>query len=111
MIYIIRDRATKEQLDEMLQTLGVYIKLAVDVERNILAGGGEFHVDCESALLEDGSEQKNIWGADWYPDDQEVTYESFINIRPTQNNRSMELQDLGLREQVEQITRNLLGGV
>ncbi len=56
MIHIIRDRATKEQLDEMLQMLGSYIKLAVDIERNILAGGAEFHVDCESVLLEDDSE-------------------------------------------------------
>jgi len=56
MIYLIRDHATKEQIDEMLQTLDTYIKLAVDIERGILAGGGEFHADCESVLLEDGSE-------------------------------------------------------
>jgi len=31
MIYIIRDRTTKEQVDEMLQILGTYIKLAVDI--------------------------------------------------------------------------------
>ena len=62
MIHIIRARATKEQLEEMLQTLGSYIKLAVDIERNILAGGGDLHADCEAALLENGSEQKNICG-------------------------------------------------
>ena len=111
MIYIIRDRATKEQLEEMLQTLSSYIKLAVDIERNILAGGGELHADCESALLEDNSEQKNIWGADWNPFTQEVTFESFINIRPSQNNRSMEIQDVLIRDRVAQITKNLLGDI
>ena len=111
MIYIIRDRATKEQLEEMLQTLSSYIKLAVDIERNILAGGGEFHADCESALLEDDSEQKNIWGADWNPFTQEVTFESFINIRPSQNNRSMEIQDALIRERAAQITKTLLGDI
>ena len=57
MIHIIRTRATKAQIDE---TLGVYIKLAVDIRRAILAGGGEFHADCETALLEDGSQQAGI---------------------------------------------------
>ncbi|MEQ9354695.1 DUF5674 family protein [Coleofasciculus chthonoplastes] len=89
----------------------LYIKLAVDIQRGILAGGGEFHADCETVLLEDGSEQVNIWGADWYPDSQTVTYESLINIRPRQNNRSMEILDLGIREQVANIVHNLLGGV
>jgi hypothetical protein len=60
MIYLICDRATKEQIDEMLQMYGTYIKLAVDIERKILAGGGEFHADCEIVLLEADSEQKNI---------------------------------------------------
>ena len=45
-----------------LEELETYIKLAVDVERNILAGGGEFHADCQEALLEDGSHQENVWG-------------------------------------------------
>ncbi len=111
MIYLIRDRATKVQIDEMLQTLDTYIKLAVDIERSVLAGGGVYHADCESILLEDGSEQKNIWGADWNPNTQEVTYEALINIRPSQNNRSMEITDVKIREQVAQIAREILGNI
>jgi hypothetical protein len=45
----------------MLEELETYIKLAVDVERNILAGGGEYHADCEEVLLENGSRQEDIW--------------------------------------------------
>lgn len=93
---------------EMLQT---YTKLAVDIDRGILAGGGAMHADCEAVLLEDGSQQEFIWGADWNPEAQEVTFESLINIRPRQNNRSLELQDPELRDKVEHITRRLLGGV
>ncbi len=81
MIHIVRSRATAQQLAEMLETLSDYIKLAVDVQRGILAGGGAMHADCESALLDDGSVQENVWGADWNPADQEVSYESLINIR------------------------------
>jgi Protein of unknown function (DUF5674) len=111
MIYLIQQRPTKEQIEQMLETLGSYIKLAVDIERGVLAGGGEMHADCESILLQNGSKQANIWGADWYPVTQEVGFESLINIRPSQNNRSMEIKDLAIRERVDQIVRELLGGV
>ncbi len=111
MIHIIRTHATRQQVDEMLETLGTYIKLAVDIERGILAGGGALHADCESALLEDGSRQEDIWGADWNPASQQVTYESLINIRPRQGNRSLEIEDAAIRERVAEITRQLLGSV
>ncbi len=64
MIYLIQDRGNKEQIEEMLETLGDYIKLAVDIERKILAGGGELHADCEAVLLENGSKHVDIWGAE-----------------------------------------------
>lgn len=63
-IHIIRQRATEDEIQEMLEELETYIKLSVDVEREILAGGGEYHADCEEVLLEDGSRQEDIWGAD-----------------------------------------------
>lgn len=109
MIYIIREHATPQQIQNMLQSLGTYIKLAVDIEREILAGGGTLHADCEAILLEDGSQQVNIWGADWNPTSQQVTYESLINIRPRQNNLSLEILAPEIREQVARITYNLLG--
>ncbi len=110
MIHIIRSRATKQQMDEMIQTLGTYIKLAVDIRRGILAGGGALHADCESALLEDGSQQEDVWGADWSPFSQQTTYESLINIRPRQNNPSLEILDPAVRQRVGEITHQLLGG-
>ncbi|MEL6159878.1 MAG: DUF5674 family protein [Cyanobacteria bacterium J06627_32] len=111
MLLIIRERATPEQMRQMLEALGIYIKLAVDTERGIIAGGGELHADCEQVLLADSSQQAHVWGADWYPFDQTVGYESIINIRPSANNRSMEIQSLELRTQVDQIAQSLLGGV
>ena len=111
MIHVIRARATTQQIEGMLQALGTYIKLAVDVRRGLLAGGGTLHADCESALLEDGSQQADVWGADWVPAAQQVTYESLINIRPRQNNPSLEILDPTIREQVGQIARQLLGGI
>ncbi len=94
---IIRSRATPAQMQHTLLPLGIYIKLAVDVERKILAGGSELHADCEQILLADGSQQSDIWGADWYPMKQTVGYESIINIRPSANNRSMMIQSIELQ--------------
>ena len=110
MIQIIRQRATPEQMQLMLESLGIYIKLAVDLERRILAGGGELHADCEQILLQDGSRQVDVWGADWYPLQQTAGFESIINIRPGIN-RSMQIQSPEIRVSVNQLVQMLLGGV
>lgn len=110
MIHLLRSRATKQQLDEMLDTLGVYIKLAVDIRRGLLAGGGALHADCEAVLIDDGSQQEDIWGADWVPSTQEIRYEALINIRPDRDNPSMEILDLSIRNRIDEIVQGLLGG-
>ncbi len=109
MLLIIREPATSEQLEQMSEQFGSnFIKLAVDVKREILAGGGELHADCEEMLLENDSQQADIWGADWHAQTRTVTFESIINIRPKQQNFSMEIQDSALRERIEEIVRRLL---
>ncbi len=112
MIHLIRERATKKQIQEMLQVYLAenYIKLAVDVELEIAAGGGEMHYECEEVLLEAGSEQKHVWGAGWLWQTKEVRFDSYINIRPPQN-RNLEIQDPFLREKVSQIVLSLFAGV
>jgi len=107
-ILIIREPAAAAQIAEMQETLGNFIKLAVDLECGILAGGGELHADCEQALLDGGSKRESVWGGDWFPDIQEVGFESLINIRPRQGNCSLELQSPDLRKQFEAIVRRLL---
>jgi len=92
----------------MLLEYETLIKLAVDVERGILAGGGEWHADCEEALLNDGSLQECVWGADWFPETQQVGFDSLINIRPSQGNFRTELQDPELRKRIEIIVRRLM---
>ena len=109
MIFILTKRPTPEQVAEMLKPFGTYIKLAVDVERELVAAGGDLHYDCEQALLDDGSRQENVWGADWDPAG-EVRFESLINIRPKQGNPSLELQSPELRAQVERIVRKVFEG-
>ncbi|NDJ26039.1 hypothetical protein GS682_31565 [Nostoc sp. B(2019)] len=111
MVLIIREPATPEQIEEMLKTWDIFIKIAVDIEREIIAGGAVRHYQCEQELLKDGSRQRDIWGADWSPYTQEMIFESIINIRPSENNRSMIIQSPRIRERVSQITKQLLGGL
>ncbi|MBI3914170.1 MAG: hypothetical protein HY327_08310 [Chloroflexi bacterium] len=94
----------------MLQVFKTFIKLAIDVERGIVAGGSEMHYQCEQVLLDAGSRQEDIWGADWLPDEKTVKFEALINIRPRQNNRSMVIQDAALRSRIEKIVRAVFGG-
>jgi hypothetical protein len=84
------------------------IKLAVDVRRGILAGGGSLHADCEQALLKDGSQKEDVCVADRYLREREVAFEALINIRPRQQNFGLEVQDPALRRQIEAIARRLL---
>ncbi len=95
----------------MLQALDTYIKLAVDLQKGVLAGGGVLHADREAVPIEDGSRQEDVWGADWNPAAQQVTFESLINIRPRQNNPSLEILDPVIRERVAGIVHQLLEGV
>ena len=111
VIHIVRRRATPTMMSEMSRSLGSYVKLAVDVRREVLAGGGGLHADCEQILLEDGSRQEDIWGADWLPFSQEAQFEALINIRPRQNNPSMTILDSAIRARVETIAHRLLEGV
>lgn len=108
VIHIIRTPATPEQIAAMLQAFDDFIKLAVDIDKEILAGGGYRYADCESLRLQNGSRQEKIWGADWYPDQSEVRFEALINIRPNQNHPSMMILDPAVRTQIEKIVRHLL---
>ena len=110
MIVLLRERATREQLAQMLEALEVYVKVAVDINRGVLAGGGALHADCEAVLLDDGSAQDDIWGADWIPVSQQVRFEALINIRPRQNNFSLTILDRDIRERMERVVRDLLEG-
>ena len=88
------------------------VKYVVDVERGVIGLGGEMHADAEQLLLEDGSRQADLWGANYYPGrgrEGAVEYTSLINIRPAAGNRSMEIQDPALRERVRDLTWALVG--
>ncbi len=107
-IHLIVKKATKKQIEDTLVILESYIKVAVDIQNGILAAGGALHADCEAILIEHGSKQENIWGANWVPSQNKVTFEALLNIAPRRKNPSMEIQNPSVRTIVEKVVRNLL---
>ena len=111
IIHILRGQpAQREQILDMLQANRFYIKTVIDIRLQILAGGGDMHFDCETALLEDGSQQEDLWGASWNPISQEIFYESMVNLRPQQN-RSMQILNSDVRRLVQMMIHRLLGAI
>lgn len=112
-IIILNDRIATDDLRTLVERFFEdMVKFVVDVERDVAAVGGELHADAEALLLEDGSRQQDLWGANYYPGrapDNCIEYTSLINIRPAQGNRSMELEDQGLREKIQDMTFRLIG--
>lgn len=80
MIHKLKEN-TAQQIHEMLEVYPSMIKIVVDIRRKILAGGEVMQADCEALLLASGSEQDDLWGANWYPEDQRIEFEALINIR------------------------------
>ena len=72
----VLERLTRAHFEDM-------VKLVVDVERRIIALGGEMHSEAEQRLLDHGSRQSHLWGANYYPgrgpeDCIEYTFPTFV---------------------------------
>ena len=87
------------------------LKIVVDIDRNILAVDAEMHADLEELLLEDASDQKDLWGVNLFPTRKGlkfIEYTSFIKIHPSQGNRDMEVQDNKIRNKILEIVNQLI---
>jgi len=108
MLLLIGKRATKKELDSLGEHFKGYIKIVVDLEKEVLAGGADRHSDEEKALLEEGSKQKDLWGGGFDLETKEIDYNSVINLRPSQDNPSRDILSGELREKFEKIVKKLL---
>jgi len=103
-------------LDEVCEMareqFGDFVKAVVDVRRGVMALGGELHADEEATLLEHGARQADLWGINIYPDlpvAERIEYDSMINVRPAQGNRSRLVDDAAIRERIGVVVAALLG--
>lgn len=104
---IIKEILTIGELRSMAADLfGDMVKAVVDVDKEIIAMNAELHSDLEALLLKEGSKQNNLWGINLYPqlqDDQFVEFDSMINMRPSQGNRSRGVESEQMRCKILEI--------
>jgi hypothetical protein len=82
---------------------GNMVKGVVDIDRDLLALDSQLHSDLEAFLIQDGSEQKSLWGINLYPDELDenfIEFDSMINVRPSQNNRSRGVESEEIRQMI-----------
>lgn len=98
------EKISVKDLGEMAQKIfGNLVKAVVDIEREIMAVDADLHADEEAVLLEQGSKQRDLWGINLYPEISGsgfVEFDSMINLRPSQNNKSREVEDPEIRKKI-----------
>ena len=104
---IVRDVLTLDEFKQMASAMFEnMVKVVVDVERELMALDAELHSDLEALLLQDGSKQKDLWGVNLYPDmqgDEFIEFDSMINMRPSQDNRSRGVDNKETRKKITEI--------
>lgn len=108
----IKDNISTSELAEMSEKMfGNFVKAVVDIEKEIMAVDAEMHADLEAELLKQGSTQQNLWGINLYPEmsgNDFIEFDSMINLKPSQNNRSRSVEDSKIREKIIKIVNKLV---
>lgn len=109
---IVRDTLKFDDLKQMaVRMFGDLVKAVVDVDRELLAVDAELHADLEAALLQDGSKQSSLWGITLYPEahaEEFIEFDSMINMRPSQANKSRGVEDDAIRRHIIAIVEKRL---
>lgn len=107
MMRIVTETLALVELKQIASSLfGDMVKAVVDVERGLIALDAELHSDLEALLLREGSQQKDLWGINLYPEMQGedfIEYDSMINIRPSQGNKIRGVDNLEIRKKIAEI--------
>ncbi|MBD3390795.1 MAG: hypothetical protein GF418_02060 [Chitinivibrionales bacterium] len=96
---------------EHCRAFSTLTKAVVDIDKGVMAVDAELHADQEEMLLQDGSRQESLWGINLYPDrsrEDFIEYTSLINIRPRENNMSMEVESEDIRQKVRDVVFSLV---
>ena len=110
-IQIITDHITPDAVKQIAaDTFIDMAKAVIDIQRGVMAIGGELHADAEAVLLQQGSQSTDLWGINLYPEqpnDTWIEFDSMINIRPQQGNRSCDIEDAIVRERIRAVVEKL----
>lgn len=96
---------TKEEINKLKEQFDPYIKTVIDLKRKICSAGCDRHFESEKILIDSGSKQSDVWGGGIDLDTKEVDFNSFINIRPNDNNPSNDILDENRRRLYDKLTK------
>lgn len=105
MIITKSEPYTKEETEKLKEQFDVYIKTVIDINKKICSAGMDRHFEGEEILLKMNSKQSDIWGGGIDLETRVIDFNSFINIRPRDNNTSNEIQDSEIRKVYEELTK------
>lgn len=105
MIITKSEPFTKKEIKKLRASFDTYIKTVIDIEKKVCSAGCDRHFESEKILLEQGSKQSNLWGGGADIETREIDYNSFINIRPNDNNMSNEIQDGKIRKEFSSLMK------
>ncbi len=109
---LVEEKISITDLNELAEEyFGDFVKAVVDIEREVAVFGGELHSDEEALLLQNGSVQKDLWGINIYPvlpRENWIEFDSMINIRPRENNRSRGIENLVIQKKIIEIINKLV---
>ncbi|MBD3279836.1 MAG: hypothetical protein GF390_03975 [Candidatus Pacebacteria bacterium] len=104
MILTKNEPFTKKEIEQLKEQFEVYIKTVIDIEKKICSAGMDRHFEGEQILLKKDSKQSDIWGGGIDLETKEIDFNSFINIRPRDNNTKNEIQSEKIRERYQELT-------
>lgn len=102
---ILKEIITKDYLNEIKDNyFGDMVKAVVDIDKELLGIDAELHADIEELFIENGSKQENLWGINLYPEEEDfIEFDSLINIRPRQNNKTRGVNDENTRKKIVEV--------
>lgn len=95
---------TAEQLAQVRERFGIYVKTVIDIQKKICCAGMDRHFEGETILLQSGSRQSDTWGGGIDLETKEIDFNSFINIRPQDNNLKNEIQSEQVKKAYSELT-------
>lgn len=96
---------TIEEIKKLQEVFDSYIKTVIDIDKKICSAGADRHFESERILLASGSKQSDVWGGGIDIETKTIDFNSFINIRPNDNNPTNEILDVNIRKAYEEITK------
>ncbi len=109
----INDKISNKELKEMSEKMfDGLVKAVVDINKEVMVVDAEMHADQEDYLLQQGSQQEDLWGINFYPDEVSnenwLEFDSMINLRPSQNNRSRNIESEEIRDKIIAVVEKLV---